>query len=104
MQLLESSDDDEYYAAREADDEAEAAEDVVVAPISGRGGRKLLPGLPNLAPTTAPPAVQEKARRARTLAYQKQYRENLHDGEFDPDVEITAVSKESQYPSRLEYP
>ena len=89
MQLLESSDDDEYYATREADDEAEAAKDVVVAPISGRGGRKLLPGLPDLAPTTAPPAVQEKARRARTLAYQKQYRDNLQDEEFDPDVEIT---------------
>ena len=89
MQLLESSDDDEYYAVCEANNEGEAAEDVVVAPISGRGGCKLLPGLPDLAPTTAPPAVQEKAWRARTLAYQKQYRENLQDEEFDPDVEIT---------------
>ena len=83
--------DDEYYATREAEDAAEAAEDVVVAPISHWGGRKLLPGLPDLAPTTVPLAVQEKARRARTLAYQKQYRENLQDGEIDPDMEITVT-------------
>ena len=87
--LLESSDDDEYYAAREAEDAAEAAEEVVVAPISRRGGRKLLPGLPDLASTTAPVAVQEEARKKRTLAYQKQYREKLQDGEIDPNVEIT---------------
>jgi hypothetical protein len=98
MQLLESSDDDEYYAACEADNEAEAAEDVVVAPISGRGRRMLLPGLPDLAPTTVPLAVQEKARRARTLAYQKQYRENLQDEEFDPVVEITGNQSNTLLP------
>jgi hypothetical protein len=86
---LESSDDDEYYAAREAEEAAEAAKPEAVIPISSRGGRKLLPGLPPLAPTDAPESVQESARHTRRLEYQKQYREKLKGGKCDPRIELT---------------
>ena len=87
---LQYSDDDEYWAAQKAMDEDDDDDDVVFMGTKRGGGRKLLKGLPPLAPKDAPEHVRVAAKAERTREYQKARRKKLKEGSYDDDcVEIS---------------
>ena len=85
---LQYSDDDEYWEAQKAMEEDDDDDNVIIMSTKRRGGRKLLKGLPALAPKDAPEHVKEAAKVDRRREYQKARRKKLKEGSYDDDCVV----------------